>query len=83
MRQLLSVFGQVDLHVASSVADPLNADPDPAIFVSDLQTSTKNYFFPLLKVHIHHFSEIKSAKEVTKQEESVFLLLFLLKGTQA
>jgi hypothetical protein len=33
------------------------------------------YFF--LKVHLHHFSK-KSQKEVTKQKESRFCLLFLL-----
>ncbi len=31
-----------------------------------------------LKVHFHHFSKIKSQKEVTKQQESRFFLLFLL-----
>jgi hypothetical protein len=29
-----------------------------------------------LKVHLHHFSKIKSQKEVTKQYESRFFLLF-------
>jgi hypothetical protein len=38
--------------------DP-DADPDPAIFFTDLQD--------FLKVHLHHFSKIKSHKEVTKQ----------------
>ncbi len=36
---------------------------------------TGTYF---LKIHLHHFSNIKSNKEVTKQEESRFFLLFLL-----
>jgi hypothetical protein len=31
-----------------------------------------------LKVHLHHFSKIKSPKEVTKQQESRFFILFLL-----
>jgi hypothetical protein len=31
-----------------------------------------------LKVHLHHFSKVKSQKEVTKQWESRFFLLFLL-----
>jgi hypothetical protein len=31
-----------------------------------------------LKVHLHHFSKIKSPTEVTKQQESRFFLLFLL-----
>jgi hypothetical protein len=53
--------------------DP-DADPDPAIFVFDLRDANKKiialkkfsaYYF--LKVHLHHFSNIKSPKEVTKQ----------------
>jgi hypothetical protein len=53
--------------------DP-DADPDPAIFVIDLQDANKKtnllkkvVFLLLFKVHLHHFSEIKSQKEVTKQ----------------
>jgi hypothetical protein len=50
--------------------DP-DSDPDPAIFVIDLQDANKKlikkkfayYFF---KEHLHHFSKIKSPKEVTK-----------------
>jgi hypothetical protein len=34
--------------------------------------------FFLLKVHLHHFSKIKSQKDVTKQQESRFFLLFPL-----
>jgi hypothetical protein len=30
-----------------------------------------------LKVHLHHFSKIKSPKEVTKQESRFFLLILL------
>jgi hypothetical protein len=57
----------------------LDADPDPVIFVSDLQgdkeiNKTKKIpsFFCLLgtyslKVHSHHFSKIKSHKKVTKK----------------
>jgi hypothetical protein len=52
--------------------DP-DSDRDPAIFVIDLQDANKNlikksfsaYYF--LKIHLHHFSKIKSPKEVTKQ----------------
>ncbi len=45
-------------------------DPDPAIFVIDLQDASKKtiflhnfsaYYF--LKLHLHHFSKIKSQKE--------------------
>jgi hypothetical protein len=48
-------------------------DPDPAIFVTDLQDANTTNFFKsfsahyFLKVHLHHFSKIKSQKEVTKQ----------------
>jgi hypothetical protein len=53
--------------------DP-DSDPEPAILIIGLQDANKNnlnknfllitYF---LKVHLHHFSKIKSPKEVTKQ----------------
>ncbi len=64
----------------------MDADPDPDIFVSDLHDVTKKLFFfsprffayYFLKVHLHNFSKIKSNKEVTKQQESMFFLLFLL-----
>jgi hypothetical protein len=68
-------------------SDP-DSDPDPAIFAIDLQDANtklikKKIFFSFsayyfLKVHLHHFSKIKSQKEVTKQEESRFFLLFSL-----
>jgi hypothetical protein len=41
-----------------------DADPDFTIFGSDLQDVFFAYYF--LKVHLHHFSKIKSRKEVTK-----------------
>jgi hypothetical protein len=48
-----------------------DADPDPAIFVSDLLDVNKKlegfFAYNLLKVHLHHNSKIKSHKEVTKQ----------------
>jgi hypothetical protein len=52
--------------------DP-DSDQDIAIFVIDLQDAKKTYFFKkfpayyFLKVHLHHFTKIKSPKEVTKQ----------------
>ena len=64
--------------------DP-DSDRDPAIFVIDLQDANKKlikkksfsaYYF--LKVDLHHFSKIKSQKEVTNQYKSMFFLLFLL-----
>jgi hypothetical protein len=61
----------------------LDPDTDPVIFVSVLQVfQQKIIIFCLLlfelKVHLHHFSQIKSHKEVKKQLESMFFLLFLL-----
>jgi hypothetical protein len=61
-------------------------DPDPAIFVIDLQVASKKliinaifsaYYF--LKVHLHHFSKIKSQKEsqiffFTAPTESTFVV---------
>ncbi len=60
-----------------------DADPDPAIFVIDLQDATKNYFkknsaYYFLKVHSHHFSKIKSPKEVTKSRNHGFSYNFCL-----
>jgi hypothetical protein len=55
--------------------DP-DSDPDPPIFVIDLQETNKklpgnflNKFFAyyFLKVHLHHFSKIKIEKEVTRE----------------
>ncbi len=54
----------------------MDSDPDvyadPAIFISDLQDVNKKilsfFAYNFLKVvHLHHFSKIKSHKEVTKQ----------------
>ncbi len=63
-----------------SDSDPINfgmdPDPDPAIFVSDLQDINKRLFcfvclgcfaYYFQKVHLHHFSKIKSHEEVTKR----------------
>ncbi len=54
-------------------------DPDPAIFVIDLQDANKKLFFPLsfsayffLKLHSHLFSKIKSQKEVTNNRSQGF-----------
>jgi len=69
----------------SGPADPclwlMDPDPDSAIFVTDLQEANNFFstFFAcyFLKVHVHHFSKIKSQKEVTKPSELRFFLLFL------
>ncbi len=48
-------------------------DPDPVIFVLDIQDAKKNYFFLsfsahyFLKVHLHHFYKIKN---VTKKSQN-------------
>ncbi len=53
--------------------EDLDSDPapDPALFVSSFQMSTKSNFiflsFFLRYVHLHHSSKIKSHKDVTKQ----------------
>jgi hypothetical protein len=53
---------------------PLPMDPEPAIFVIDLQHANTKLIFKkgfsayyFLKVHLHYFSKTKSPKEVTKQ----------------
>jgi hypothetical protein len=63
----------------------MDPDPDTALFVIDLQdpkkTNLKKKFSCLLlverTVHLHHFKD-KTPKEVTKQWQSRFFLLFLL-----
>jgi hypothetical protein len=54
-------------------------DPDPAIFVIDLQDASKKLiltqFFLLikfLKVHLHHFSKIKSQKKSQNRRNQGF-----------
>jgi hypothetical protein len=45
-----------------------NPDPDPAIFVSDLQD---------IKVHLHHFSKKKKViKKSQNSRNNVFLSIF-------
>jgi hypothetical protein len=59
----------------------MDPDPDPAIFVNDLQDASKKLIFNtifsayyFLKVHLHHFSKIKSQKESQNRRNQVFLL---------
>jgi hypothetical protein len=56
-------------------------DPDPAIFVIDLQDASKKlifnttfYAYYFLKVHLHHFSKIKVKKSHKLEGIKVFLL---------
>jgi hypothetical protein len=58
-------------------------DPDPAILVIDLQDASKKLIFDtifsayyFLKVHLHHFSKIKSQKEPQIVGIKVFLTIF-------
>jgi hypothetical protein len=53
----------VRIRIHGSIPLTNGSGGDPAIFVSVLQDVNKK----LLKVHLHHFSKIKSHKEVTKQ----------------
>ncbi len=51
--------------------DP-DADPNPSIFIIDLQDANKKlilkkFLYVLLFEGAHHFSKVKSQKEVTKQ----------------
>jgi hypothetical protein len=59
-------------------------DPDPAIFVIDLQDASKKLIFLtqffsayyFLKVHLHQFSKIKSQKSQKIIGIKVFLTIF-------
>jgi hypothetical protein len=58
-------------------------DPDPAIFVIELQDAKKLFLksfsaYYLLKVHLHHFSKIKCHKEVTNSRNQGFSYYFCL-----
>ena len=61
-------------------------DPDPAIFVIDLQDANKKIFFLILffsdyyflKVHLHHFSKIKSQKESQNSRNQGFSYYFCM-----
>jgi hypothetical protein len=62
----------------------MDPDPDPAIFVIDLQDASKKIIFNtifsasyFLKVHLHNFSKIKSKKESqNSRTQGVFLTIF-------
>ncbi len=60
-------------------------DPDPAIFVIDLQDASKKQIFNtifsayyFLKVHLHHFSKIKSKKESQNRRNKGFSYYFCM-----
>jgi hypothetical protein len=60
-------------------------DPDPAIFVIDLQDASKKLIFNtifsayyFLKVRLHHFSKIKSLKESQNRRNQGFSYYFCM-----
>jgi hypothetical protein len=60
-------------------------DPDPAIFVTDLQDASKKLAFNtsfsvfyFLKVHLHHFSKIKCQKESQNSRNQGFSYYFCM-----
>jgi hypothetical protein len=63
----------------------MDPDPDPAIFVIDLQDASKKLIFNtifstyyFLKVHLHHFSKIKSQKESQNRRNQGFSSYFCM-----
>jgi hypothetical protein len=58
----------------------MDPDPDPAIFVLDLQDANKKYFCAkvfcllLFEVHLHNFSKIKKSKRSHKTVRTKVLL---------
>jgi hypothetical protein len=79
----------------SGSADPCLClmDPDPAIFVIDLQDASKKLIFftifsacYFLKVHLHHFSKINSQKEAVLRIRDVYpgsrILIFTHPGSR-
>ncbi len=73
----------------SGSADPCLwlVDPDPAIFVIDFQDASKKLIFNtifsacyryFLKVHLHHFSKIKSQKEPQNSRNQGFSYYFCM-----
>jgi len=62
-----------------------NPDPDPAIFVIDLQDASKKLIFEhnfsayyFLKVYLHHFSKIKSQTESQNSRNQGFSYYFCM-----
>jgi len=62
-------------------------DPDPAIFVIELQDDSKKIIFSgcyFLKVHLHHFSKIKSQKELkinSRNQGSSYYFCMMIEGS--
>ncbi len=70
----------------SGSSDPcfwlMDPDPDPAIFVIDLQDNSKKLIFNTIisayKVHLHHFSKIKSQEESQHRRNQGFSYYFCM-----
>jgi hypothetical protein len=60
-------------------------DPDPAIFVIDLQDTNKKLIFfsayHFLKVHLHNFSKIKSKKKTQNSFSYYFCMMIEVSGS--
>jgi hypothetical protein len=63
----------------------MDPDPNPAIFVIDLQDASKKLIFNtifsaycFLKAHLHHFSKIKSQKESQNRRNQGFSYYFCM-----
>ncbi len=78
--------GSMPFWGGSGSADPCLwiMDPDPAIFVIDLQDASKLIFNTIfsasyfLMVHLHHFSKIKSQKESQNRRNQGFSYYFCM-----
>ena len=79
--------GSMTFWGGSGSADPCLwlMDPDPAIIVIDLQDAIKKLIFNtifsayyFLKVHLHHFSKIKSQKESQNSRNQGFSYYFCM-----
>jgi hypothetical protein len=72
----IRIRGSVLLTTGSGFG-PRSDSGSGSIFVSDLGKMAIFLGYYFLKLYLHHFSKIKSHKEVTKQCESRVFLLFL------
>jgi hypothetical protein len=69
----MTFFMRIRIRGSIPLTNGSGSDPDPDIFVSDLQVVNKKLVFSksfayyFFKVQLHHFSKIKTHKEVTKQ----------------
>jgi hypothetical protein len=64
-----------DLYLRLMDPNP-DSDPDPAIFVSDLQDVNKKVFFSyyFLKVHLHHFSKMMIEGSGSGRPKNIWIL---------